>query len=114
MLRNGLRGPFTLTDSVIDQEVIEKSPGAFALDDSDDASSFQVLYVGSSDCDVNNQLHVYVGTYKRFKYEYCSSPQDAFNRECGLWHDFEPQDNVIHPLRPTGTTWRCPGCSLLG
>ena len=103
-----------LTDNVIDREVPEKSAGAFALDDSEDALGFHVVYVGRSDVDINNQLHVYVGTYKRFKFEYCSSPQDAFECECGLWHEFEPQDNVIHPGRGSEKTWRCPRCSLFG
>jgi len=111
MVRNGLRGPFDLTDDVIDREVLQKSAGAFALDDSQDVGDFNGVYVGRSDFDVNNQLHVHVGAYKRFKYEYCSSPQDAFNSECRLWHDLEPQDNVMHPGR-RGKPWRCPRCSL--
>jgi hypothetical protein len=112
MFRNGLRGPYSLTDNVIDQEVPQTSPGAFALDNSEDGVRFHATYVGRSDCDVNNQLHVHVGTYKRFKYKYSSSPQEAFKSECGFWHDFEPQDNVIHPRRPMGTAWTCPRCSL--
>ena len=46
MVRNGMRGPFMLTDNVIDREVPEKSAGAFALDDSEDALRFHVVYVG--------------------------------------------------------------------
>ena len=111
---NGLRGPFVLTDNVIDQEVEQQAPGAFLLDDSADGPGFRVVYVGRSDMDVNNQLHLHVGMYKRFKFEYCPSPQAAFERECRLFHDFEPHDNPIHPSRPRGSNWTCPRCALLG
>lgn len=107
---NGLHGPFALTDSVIDEVVREQSPGAFILDSSDDGSVFRAGFVGRSDLDVNNQLHVHVGAYKRFKFAYCSSAQAAFEKECALFHDFEPTDNVTHPRRPRGSHWACPRC----
>jgi hypothetical protein len=112
MEQNSLSGPFILSDLVIDEEVVRKSPGAYVLDDSDDAGGFHVVYTGRSDVDVNNQLHVHVGAYKRFKYVYCSSDQGAFERECGLYHDFEPRDTMIHPRRPAGSGWKCPRCRL--
>jgi hypothetical protein len=52
-----------------------------------------------------------VGSYKRFRYEYCSSAQAAFEKECAHYHDFEPRDNPIHPQRSSGTAWKCPVCS---
>ncbi len=112
MAANGLRGPFSLTDQVIDQEVDERQPGAYLLEDSTDLVNFRVVYVGRSDSDVNNQLHVHVGSYKRFRYTYCSSAQAAFEKECGFFHDFEPQNSPAHPQRPAGTDWKCPHCSL--
>jgi len=112
MAQNGLRGPFALTDDAIDQEVRGGQPGAFVLEESADLVNFRVVYVGRSDVDVNNQLHVHVGSYKRFRYEYCSSAQAAFERECTFYHDLEPRDNPIHPQRPAGTKWECPRCSL--
>jgi hypothetical protein len=112
MAQNGLHGPFSLTDEVIDREVGRSQPGAYALEESADLVNFRVVYVGRSDSDVNNQLHVHVGSYKRFRYESCSSPEAAFQRECALYHDFEPRDNPIHPQRPTGAKWTCPRCGL--
>jgi hypothetical protein len=112
MGQNGLRGPFALTDQVIDQEVRASQPGAYVLEESADLVNFRVVYVGRSDTDVNNQLHVHVGSYKRFLYEYCSSAEAAFEKECALYHDFEPRDNPIHPQRPAATKWKCPRCSL--
>lgn len=114
MAENGLRGPFALNDLVIDREVSEIGPGAFVLEASADLVNFRVAYVGRSDTNVNNQLHVHVGSYKRFRYEYCPSAQAAFEKECALYHDFEPQDNPIHPRRPSGTDWKCPRCRLIG
>jgi hypothetical protein len=114
MAQNGLRGPFALTDEVIDQEVKGSQPGAYLLEDSADLVNFRAVYVGRSDSDVNNQLHVHVGSYKRFRYENCSSAQAAFEKECALYHDFEPRDNPIHPQRPSGAKWKCPRCSSFG
>jgi hypothetical protein len=112
MAQNGLLGPFALTDRVIDEEVGQNRPGAYVLEDSSDLVNFHVVYVGRSDTNVNNQLHVHVGSYKRFRYQYCSSGQAAFEKECDLYHDFEPRDNPIHPKRPGGTNWTCPRCGL--
>ena len=78
MAENGLLGPFELSDRAIDQEVRQRQPGAYALEESTDLVNFRVAYVGRSDTNVNNQLHVHVGSYKRFRYEYCSSAQAAF------------------------------------
>ena len=111
---NGLQGPFTLTDSVIDDVIPLRFPGVFALDDRDDGTGFRIVFVGRSDIDVNNQLHVYVGAYKRFKFIYSSSSRAAFETECRLFHEFDPHDNQYHPGRPTGSDWTCSGCKLFG
>jgi hypothetical protein len=110
---NGLKGPFALTDDIIDQEVSDRGPGAFALDDNYNGGGFKTTFVGRSDLDVNNQLHVYVGKYKRFKFVYCPSARAAFEKECKLFHDFAPQDNAVHPGRPAQSDWTCPRCNLL-
>jgi hypothetical protein len=111
---NGLKGPFALTDRVIDEEVGPGSPGVFALDDMANGTGFHIVFVGRSDIDVNNQLHVYVGAYKRFKFHRSASPQAAFDEECALFHDFVPRDNAIHPRRPARSDWICPRCKLFG
>jgi hypothetical protein len=111
---NGIQGPFALTDSNIDREVTRTSAGVFTLDDTEDAVRFHVVFVGRSDFDLNNQLHVYVGTYKRFKFAYCSSARSAFEKECELFHDFEPPENLNHPARLPGSGWTCNRCGLFG
>lgn len=112
MATTGLKGPFDLDEETIDAEVTRTSPGAYALDSGTDASKFYVFDVGRSDTDVNDRLHKHVGNYKRFKYEYYSSAKAAFEKECNLYHDFEPSDNKTHPARPTGSGWKCPRCKL--
>src|ERR1700733_7335209 len=114
MAQNGLLGPFALTDRVIDQEVGQNRPGAYVLEDSADLVNFRVVYVGRSDTNLNNQLHVHVGSYKRFRYQHFASAQAAFEKECDLYHDFEPRQNPIPPQRPSGTQWKCPRCTSFG
>jgi hypothetical protein len=111
MAQNGLWGPFTLSDQVIDEEVTHSGAGVYLLEQSADLVNFRVVYVGRSDTNVN-QLHVHVGSYKRFRYEYCSSVEAAYEKECTFYHDFEPHDNPVHPQRPSGTDWKCPRCRL--
>lgn len=86
------------------------SAGAFVLD-SENGAKFHAVFVGRSDLDLNSQLHLYVGVYKRFKYVYCSSAKAAFERECGLFHDFDPYDNAIHPLRQAGSAGLVPAAN---
>ena len=114
MPSTGLRGPFTLSNVVIDREVRSTSPGAYALDSGTDANTFYVHYAGRSDIDVNARLKQHVGNYRRFKFEYYSSPKAAFDKECHLYHDFDPRDNSVHPARPSGSGWKCPRCGVFG
>lgn len=106
----GLRGPFKLTDDLIDAEVERTSPGFYLLSNRALEGAFHIVYVGRSDTDVNNQLHVHVGTYERFQYEYCATAQVAFEKECGYYHEHDPRDNNAHPRRAAGSAWKCPRC----
>jgi hypothetical protein len=92
MASSGLKGSFALTDEKIDEEVTKTSPGAYALGYTSD-ETFHIKYVGRSDSDVNDRLHDWAGKYKRFKYDYFGSAKAAFEKECNLYHDFDPVDN---------------------
>lgn len=110
----GLRGPFPLTAGGVDNAVYSVCAGAYALGKMLDGQNvFGVHYVGRSDTDVNGRLkqHV-VEWYPRFFYEYYSSPKAAFEKECNLYHDFNPPDNKVHPARPVNTYWKCPRCPI--
>ena len=111
MASSGLRGPFPLTDTGIDNNVTKTSPGAYALGYTNDENAFRISRIGRSDTDVNNRLHDYIDDYKQFKYEYYASAKAAFEKECRLYHDFKPPDNKVHPARPNGTGWKCPVCN---
>lgn len=110
MANTGLSGPYKLDTATIDKTVTKKSVGAYALDTGTDQATFYVHYVGRSDTDVAARLKQHVGNYARFKFDYFSSPKAAFEKECNLYHDFSPGDNVIHPDRPTNSGWKCPRC----
>lgn len=109
MAVTGLDGPYKLTNERIDEVVKKKSPGTYALDRNPDDPAFKVARVGRSDTDVAARLKSYVGgKYKYFKFGYSSSAKAAFEKECTLYHDFNPPDNAIHPDRPEGTDYDCP------
>ncbi len=111
MPSSGLKGPYNLTTEVIDASVTLKSAGAYALGKTK-ADGFYISYVGRSDDNVNKRLKDWVKAYPEFKFEYCPSPKAAFEKECNLYHDFEPPDNTIHPDRPDNSNWQCPRCNI--
>lgn len=103
-------GPFALKRVTINSEVRRTSPGAYALTRSDESETFYVNYVGRDDKDVNDRLKDHVDNYARFKFSYFSSPEDAYKKECKMYHDFTPYDNKIHPAKPEGNDLNCPVC----
>jgi hypothetical protein len=113
MATTGLDGPYKLTSARIDEIVTKTSAGTYALDATDE-SAFHVSRVGRSDNDLNARLKNYIGgKYKYFKFGYSPSAKAAFEKECRLYHDFNPPDNVIHPDRPNGANWKCPVAECL-
>lgn len=113
--RTGLRGSFPLDERTIDKEVSNVSPGVYVLGRKE-GKTFYVRNVGRADADVKAQLKEHVGGYDRFKFEYANSPEDAFRKECDLYHNFRgPEgklDNKNHPERPQGAVWRCTKCNI--
>jgi hypothetical protein len=107
----GLNGPFALADADIDREVSRTAPGVYALDQNHDSGPFRITYVGRSDTDVNQRLHEHLPKYKRFQFEYYATPQEAYEKECALYHDFNPPARISHPARQHGSKWRCPRCN---
>ena len=113
MKPTGLWGPYDLTRTGIANAVQSISPGAYALGKANAEGVFLVYRVGRSDEDVGGRLKDYVNEwYPQFLFGYYSSPRAAFEKECNLYHDFSPPDNIIHPDRPEGSNWRCPRCTV--
>jgi hypothetical protein len=79
----------------------------------DDQKVFNVFYVGRSDTDVAGRLKQHAAEwYPQFFYEYYPSSKAAFEKECNLYHDFNPPDNKAHPARPQNSNWKCPRCKI--
>jgi hypothetical protein len=111
MASSGLRGPFALITATIDGVVTKTSPGAYALGWMDEDRIFRIQYVGRADEDVNKGLKDWAPTnYPLFKFEYYHSAEPAYRKECELFHDFQPPDNVNHPACPKGSNLVCLRC----
>jgi hypothetical protein len=110
LANSGLSGPYNLTSAGISANVTLASAGAYALGDTKNGV-FQIYYIGRSDDDVAGRLQEHVSKwYPQFKFGYFSTAKAAFEKECRLYHDFNPPDNQVHPAKPSGTNHGCPGC----
>jgi hypothetical protein len=109
-----LIGPLRLSEDAVDHVVTGTLPGAFALGRMR-SGSFVVNYVGRSDANLRADLlaHARAGKYKLMRFDYCAGAEDAFARECAIYHDFGESrllDNKAHPKPPEGGDLRCPKC----
>ena len=100
--------PFPLTATGIADTIEHIMPGAYALGDVDKDDRFRVSYVGRSDDSVGDRLFDHIDDYPYFKFGYYRTSKEAFEKECRLYHDFNPPDNKRHPARPAGTNYKCP------
>jgi hypothetical protein len=102
-----MRGPFRLTQDILDKSV-PRSAGVFALGTLSRKGSIVVTEVGRSDDDVVETLKQRIGRHEAFVYEEAASPRQAFELECELYHQFRPTST--HP-KPDDETWVCPICA---
>lgn len=108
----GLLGPHTLVFDVINDEVVNQRPGAYALGYTDNRGRFLVTYVGSAMADLKSKLKQHIGTARQFKFRHYATDQAAFEKECELFHRLLPVGNFLHPERPKMSNWSCPHCQL--
>ena len=108
-----LDGPYSLTYDSVDGALGSAFPGVFALGYRGRDDVFYVNYVGRSDSDVRGRLLELIGSDVAFKFGRSASAEEAFRRECELFHAFRPPANRIHPGRPANTSWSCPRCGML-
>jgi hypothetical protein len=114
MATSGLSGPYPLTTPGILAAVSSYNPGAYALGKTVE-NVFRIHYVGRSDVDVATRLQDHVSKwYPEFKFGYFQTAQAAFEKECHLYHNFSPPDNLVHPAKPQGSNHKCPVCGYLG
>ena len=109
---SGLKGSFPLTAEEIDKQIKFKAPGVFTLGNLNDDGKYQTLYVGRADRDLAATLKKCLRQTKRFKWEQFDVAEDAFKKECELYHLFKPQANTLHPPVPSTEDWRCPECGF--
>lgn len=114
MAKTGLLGPYPLSYDEINDSVVPKMPGTYALGRTDSSGRFCVRFVGRSDDDVRARLCEYIGSDSLFKFIHFLTPKAAFEKECELYHQFSPPGNRVHPSRPSGTGWTCPYCRIFG
>ncbi len=115
MAVSGLNGPYELTESSINRNVIRVSPGTYVLGRAGNSGNFSIEYVGRSDVNLATRLLQWLDEYPKFKFGYFDTPKAAFERECRIYHDFggsDRLDNKIHPQRPQNSNWGCPACDL--
>jgi len=109
---------FDFTVGAVDGLITKKSAGNYALGYIKTSGNFVVKYVGRADDDLNARIKEHIGEseeYKKVKYSYAASPEEAFEKECTNYHEFgenKKLDNKMHPARPDGTAWKCPICDI--
>ncbi|UCG37492.1 MAG: hypothetical protein JSV64_04275 [Candidatus Bathyarchaeota archaeon] len=111
MSKTGLIGPYRLDRKTIEEKVESASAGVFILGYVG-IGGFIPKYVGRSDHDIGEELKSRIGgDYGRFEFDYCDSSEEAFSKECHIFHVWREQlTNEKHPERPTGSDFTCPDC----
>lgn len=109
-----MAGPFTFSESGIDNAIQKNRKGNYALGSANQDGTLNVAYIGRSDSDLNAELKQRLGThdYPSFKASYANSISEAYEKECQNYHDFGENKslaNEIHPAKPN-SNHRCPIC----
>src|SRR5215472_13222254 len=112
-------GPLELSAQSINTNVLSGMVGTYVLGVLADENFLEVRYVGRSDDDLAGKLQSWtaIPRYTHFLFGYFSSADEAFTKECLLFHDFggtAKLDNPIHPDRPNGSNVMCPVCPSTG
>ena len=119
MAKSGLLGPYSLQEEYIERFVTNSSDwssaSVFALGKISN-KKFMIKMVCHVDGDLSMALKDYIGSYEAFRFRFYRSTRSAFNKQCELYHQFNPSDNLEHPTRPTNTRFTCPdpSCILSG
>ena len=111
MPRSGLQGPYPLTEKTIFDLIVNaadwSSAAVFALGTLRN-NQFFIHRVGHADGDLAKELQKYIGQYKAFRFRFYRSTRIAYDKECRLYHEFNPKDNATHPIKPKNTKFKCP------
>jgi len=97
-----------LNETKVDEQVEKKKYGVYGLDRGSKDDPFKVYYIGRSDSCLNTRLKQHIGEeyngekYKWFKFDFASSIEEAFYKECRCYHHYggkEKLDNEEHPKK---------------
>jgi excinuclease UvrABC nuclease subunit len=113
MAVSGLKGSFPLTEADIKREIKHIAPGVYTLGNMKD-DKYHTLYVGRADKNLKEILMKCLRQTERFKYMLFDDPEEAFKKECELYHLFKPAANRVHPPVPPTRDWKCPDCGFKG
>ncbi|MFO7867186.1 MAG: hypothetical protein R6V02_10320 [Candidatus Aminicenantes bacterium] len=104
--------PYKLENASIEKHLTKTGPGVFTLGTMSERAEYLVAYTGIAKKDLKKELKNLVGKSRRplFTFEYTSSLKEAFEKQCCIYHHFDPPDNKQHPKSPEGTDWTCPTC----
>lgn len=104
-----LNGPHPLSAKSVERAVRRTSAGVYVLSAVEEGIANPRL-VGRSDDDIGTTLKGEIGLYSHFAFVYASSPENAYEMECGIYHEIKPPENGKHPAKPAGAIWPCPIC----
>jgi hypothetical protein len=100
-----MKGPFLLT--VIESVVAPSRCGVFMLS----RDGVSVDFVGRSDDDLYEKIKCKWKcgiAYKYFWYKYCNDSRQGYELECQFYHEYLPQDNLLHPSYDEEGSFHCP------
>ncbi|HEY3928902.1 MAG TPA: hypothetical protein VGL89_11030 [Candidatus Koribacter sp.] len=104
-------GPYALTDDDIRANVSGSLAGAYALGFTVADGIFDVDFVGRSADDLRRKLLLHTPyRHPEFIFTYCRDEAEAYERECELYHEFHPRDNLVHPAPPLDSRRSCKIC----
>ena len=104
-------GPHPLTDADICAHVSGSLAGAYVLGFTVADGIFDVDFVGRSAADLRQKLLLHTPyRHPEFLFTYCRNETEAYERECELYHEFHPRDNLVHPSAPLSSDLRCRIC----
>ena len=112
---SGLGKPIPLDEAAILEEVDNcadwRSASVFVLGGvrkgADGKLRFQIRKVRHIDGDLGKELRKYIGKYSGFRFKFFRSTRNAFDKECQIYHQLKPVDNIKHPDRPRNTKFLC-------
>lgn len=113
-----MQGPFQLAHSVIDAIVKQPGPAIYLLrriEETIEYAYYRGLVGRTGGHNLDQALKEWLDSdYRVFWYEYLESEDEAFERQCLLWHELEGPagklDNEQHPKSANSYSAMCPIC----